>query len=84
MVLTTMACAATAFGSRFRVYTIVTIALVLVFGAWSGMEAPRIEAGLTTPWLGVKERMFWYAYQLWFAVLGVTLIRQRAPDGEAR
>ncbi len=75
MVLAAMGIAGTAFGSRFRLYTVATIALVLVFGAWSGMDAPRIEAGLATPWSGVKERIFWYAYQSWFAVLAVTLLR---------
>ncbi len=75
MVLAAMGFAGTAFGRRFRLYTVATIALVLAFGAWSGMEAPRIEAGLATPWAGVKERIFWYAYQLWFAVLALTLLR---------
>ena len=75
MVMATMGIAATVFGSRFRLYTIATIALVLAFGAWSGMDVPRIEAGLATPWAGVKERIFWYAYQWWFAVLALTLLR---------
>lgn len=81
--LAAMGFAATAFGRRFRLYTIATITLMLVFGAWSGMEAPRIAAGLPTPWVGVKERIFWYAYQLWFAVLALTLLRQRTGDREA-
>jgi len=72
-----MVMAATAFGGSFRVYTITTIVLMLAFGAWSAMEAPRIEAGLATPWVGVKERIFWYAYQLWFIVLALTLLRER-------
>lgn len=76
MVLAAMGIASTAFGRRFRVYTLATIALVLLFGASSGMDAPRIEAGLATPWAGVKERIFWYAYQLWFAVLALTLLRE--------
>jgi hypothetical membrane protein len=76
MVFVAMGFAATVFGSRFRLYTIVTIAVMLTFGAWSGMEAPRIEAGLATPWMGVKERIFWYTYQTWFAVLALTLLRE--------
>lgn len=82
MVLAAMGFASTAFGSRFRLYTIATIALVLVFGAWSGMEAPRIEAGLATPWVGVKERIFWYTYQFWFAVLALTLLHQGTGERE--
>jgi hypothetical membrane protein len=80
-----MVLAATALGRCFRLYTITTIVLMLAFAAWSGMEAPRIEAGLATPWVGVKERIFWYAYQLWFMVLAFTLLGERAPrSGELR
>ncbi len=82
MVFGAMGFAATVFNRRFHLYTIATIAVVLVFGAWSGMEAPRLEAGLATPWLGVKERTFWYAYQLWFMVLAFTLLRERNSAGE--
>ncbi len=82
MVFGAMGFAATAFNRPFYLYTIATIAVVLVFGAWSGMEAPRLEAGLATPWLGVKERTFWYAYQLWFMVLAFTLLRERNSPGE--
>ena len=83
MVFGAMGFAATAFSRRFHVYTIATIAVVLVFGAWSGIEAPRIKAGLATPWLGVKERIFWYAYQLWFMVLAFTVLRERTGAGHA-
>jgi len=82
LVVTAMAIAAAAFGRRFRIYTIATIILIFAFGAWSGMDAPRLEAGLATPWLGVKERIFWYAYQLWFLVLAVKLLPP--PSGIAR
>ena len=81
MVVTAMGFAAADLDSRFRFYTIATVAIMLVFGAWSGVDAPRIEAGLATPWVGVKERIFWYAYQLWFLVLALRL-RTHRPAGE--
>jgi hypothetical membrane protein len=84
MIAAAIGFAATAFGRWFRFYSLATIVVMLAFGAWSGMEAPRIEAGLATPWVGVKERIFWYAYQLWFIVLALTLLRQRAGDREPR
>jgi hypothetical membrane protein len=84
MLVAAMVFAATAFGRRFQVYTVTTIVLMLAFGAWSGMEAPRIEAGLATPWVGVKERVFWYGYQLWFIVLALTLLGERAGVREPR
>jgi hypothetical membrane protein len=77
MTFTAMGIAATVFGTRFRVYTIATIVLSLWFGAWAGLEFPRVEQGLATPWLGVKERIFWYGYQSWFIVLALTVLRQR-------
>lgn len=75
MVFASMGIAATALGRRFRVYTLVAIAVVLGFGAWSTSEVPRVEQGLATPWLGVKERIFWYGYQSWYAVLALALLR---------
>lgn len=80
LVLAAMGFAAAALGRRFRLYTIASIVVVVAFGAWSGMDAPAVEAGLPTPWLGVKERIFWYAYQLWFLVLAVTLLRERGAS----
>lgn len=82
MVLAAMGFAAAALGRRFRFYTVVTLALMLGFGAWSGSQSPRVEAGLDTPWLGVQERIFWYAYQLWFLVLAITLFREGAAPRE--
>jgi hypothetical membrane protein len=76
-----MGFAAASLGRGFRRYTIITMVLVLLFGAWSGMDAPDVEAGLATPWLGVKERIFWYTYQLWFAVLALRLLRWRPAGG---
>lgn len=79
MVVTAMGFAGADLDSRFRFYTIATVAIMLAFGAWSGVDAPRIEAGLATPWVGVKERIFWYAYQLWFMVLALRLRARSSP-----
>ena len=51
-----MGLAATTLGRRFRVYTIATLVLILVFGAWTGVKSPGIEAGLPTPWLGAIDK----------------------------
>jgi hypothetical membrane protein len=71
-----MGIAAAALGQRFRRYTVVTIVLCVVFGAWSLVAIPQIDLGLATPWLGLKERVFWYGHQSWFAVLALTLLRR--------
>lgn len=80
IVFSAMGFAAAALGRRFRIYTIATLLLILAFGAWTGAWSSGIEAGLPTPWLGVVERVWWYAYQLWFAVLAWTLLRETAAQ----
>jgi hypothetical membrane protein len=74
LIFTAMGIAATVFGPRFRVYTIATIAVSVGLAWWSLSDAPLIEQGLATPWVGVKERIFWYAYQAWFVALAVRLL----------
>lgn len=68
--------AAAALGRRLAVYTLSTVVVVLVFGGWAGMASARIEAGLPTPWVGVIERVCWYAYEIWFAVLALRLLSE--------
>jgi hypothetical protein len=70
--------AATAFGRRFRVYSIATLVILVAFGALTGIDGPRIAANLPTPWIGVTERINVGAYLLWVAVLAVALLR--APE----
>ncbi len=62
-------------GKRFRIYSFVTIAALLVFGGLTALQAPRLEAGQSTPWMGFTERINIYATMLWFTLLSVMLIR---------
>lgn len=43
--------------------------------------ATRIRAWPLLPIF--KERIFWYAYQFWFAVLALTLLRERSRNAAA-
>ena len=79
LILTSIGIAATCFGRQFRWYSIGTVVILLAFGAWTGMDGPRIAQGLSTPWVGVKERISVYSYQLWFLALAVTLLRRPVP-----
>jgi hypothetical protein len=65
--------AAAGSGRAFRIYSIVTVLLILGGAAFSGMQIPRIEAGLPTPGLGLFERLNIYAMLLWVAVFALTL-----------
>jgi len=67
--------ATTAFGKRFRLYTIGTLLAVLVFGALTGPQAAAMAAGQPTPWLGLTERSNIYSFMLWVVVLAITLLR---------
>lgn len=68
---------AAADGTRFKCYSIATILILVLCGAWAFLDAPRIEANLPTPWVGVRERINIYGYMLWMAVLAVALLRVR-------
>jgi hypothetical protein len=64
-----------AFGRRFRLYSIATMVILVVFGALTGLDGPRIAANLPTPWVGVWERINIGAFLLWVTVLAIALIR---------
>lgn len=64
-------------GKWFRLYSIVTIIILILFGVLTFMEAPRLEAQLPTPWFGIKERMNIYTSHLWVMVLAISLLRAR-------
>lgn len=64
---------AAALGPRFRVYSIVSLFTLLVFGVLTFMEAPRVDANLPTPWIGVWERVNLGVFLLWVIVLAVAL-----------
>lgn len=68
-----------AFDRRFRLYSIVTIVIVLVFGALAGSDGPRIAANLPTPWAGIMERISIFTWLLWAAALAIALLRAQ-PD----
>jgi Protein of unknown function (DUF998) len=70
--------ASTAFGKRFRVYSIATILALVVTGGLTATQASRVEANLPTPWAGVAERITIGSYLLWQVVLAIALLRMQA------
>ena len=66
---------ATAFGKRFRLYSIVTIVVLLGFGGLTFLEAPRLQMNLPTPWIGLWERINISVFLLWVVMLGAVLWR---------
>jgi len=66
---------ATAFGRRFRVYSIASVVVLLAFGGLTFLEAPHLEANLPTPWIGLWERINISVFLLWVVVLATMLWR---------
>jgi hypothetical protein len=62
-------------GRGFRLYSILSILIMMAFGAWTGTQAPQVEAQLPTPWLGVIERISVYSPMLWILVLATLSLR---------
>jgi hypothetical protein len=75
---------AAAFGNLFRLYSIVTIIVLLVSGALTATDAPRVAANEPTPWLGVKERIELFSAMLWISVLSIVLLREEKRAGAFR
>jgi hypothetical protein len=65
----------TLLGKRFQYYSYATIAILLMFGALTSLQAGRIATNEPTPWVGIEERMNSYGIMLWVAVLAVGLLR---------
>ena len=62
-----------AFNNWFRIYSIVSMLMFVVFGTLTGIDAPRIAENLPTPWLGVWERINIGVFLLWVIVLAIVL-----------
>jgi Protein of unknown function (DUF998) len=73
---------AAAFGKRFRLYSIATIVVLLVFGGLTFLEAPRLQANLPTPWIGLWEPINISVFLLWVVMLGAVRWRTGTPQGE--
>ena len=58
----------------FRIYSYLTIFILVVGGFWASLDAPLIEANLPTPWLGLKERLNIYGYMVWVAIFAYVLL----------
>lgn len=75
-----MAFGAAARGRAFRVFSIITILVILGFGAGTAVLSQNLATGEPTRWLGVVERIMLGAWLLWMTVLAVELFRgKREP-----
>ena len=77
LILLAIGFASTAFGKRFRLYSMGTILVLVVAGVVTATQASRVEANLPTPWTGVTERISIGGYLAWQVVLAIALLRQQ-------
>lgn len=75
-----MGSAAGALGKRFQYFTAASIAVILVFGMLTELQAPQLGQNLPTPGIGVVERINIGAFLLWIAVLALELWPRGRPS----
>jgi hypothetical protein len=80
-ILLSMGFGAFLLGKRFRVYSFITIAILILFGILTSLQAPQLEAGQSTPWMGLTERINIYSTMLWFAVFSMAHLRKEKLSG---
>src|SRR5215204_1013844 len=74
LTLVAMGFGAFAFGKRFRMYSFVTLLIIIVMGAPTIPYASRLAAGEPTAGFGLVERVLIYSSLVWVAVLAVALL----------
>ena len=77
LIVGTVGVGAAALGKWFRIYSILTLTVVLACGGLTGRLSAGITGGEATPWLGLVERTSIGAWLVWLAVLAITLLREQ-------
>jgi hypothetical protein len=72
--LLAMGFGATLLGKRFRYYSYATIAILIVFGVLTSLQATKMVADEPTPLMGLTERINIYATMVWVTVLAIGLL----------
>jgi hypothetical membrane protein len=72
--LVAMGFGATLLGKGFRYYSYATIAILIVFGVLTSLQAGKMVADEPTPWMGLTERINIYATMLWVVALAIGLL----------
>jgi len=73
---------AAALGRKFRIFSIITLLILIVAGILTSIDGPKIEANLPTPFIGVWERINIGVYMLWVVVLAIILLRRQTRQSQ--
>jgi hypothetical protein len=68
--------AAVAFGLWFRLYSMITIVVIIGCGVLTSALSPNLQDGTPTPWMGLYERISIGAWLVWMTVLAVILLNE--------
>jgi hypothetical protein len=66
-----------AHGRRFRIFSLLMIAAILASGSVMATQSSRVAAGLTTPGVGLFERVSFYGPSVWILVLATEFLRRQ-------
>jgi hypothetical protein len=61
---------------RFKLFSFITIAIVIIFGLLTSSQIPQLAAGQDTPWMGLTERVNIYLTMLWFGIFSIGLAKK--------
>jgi hypothetical protein len=75
LIVVAMSSSATAAGRRFFAYSIISMAVMLLFGALTGSAGAAMAEDLPTPWIGIAERISIFTFLAWIATFAAVLMR---------
>ena len=61
---------------NFKLYSALTIAILILFGAWMTSDLLVISTGLPIPWYGIKERINIYGFMIWVFIFSLLYIKK--------
>ncbi len=70
-----MGFAAAASGKPFRIYSVVTFVILMIFGVLTSLDAPKLAINQPTPFVGVWERINIGLFLVWIIVLALNLLK---------
>lgn len=79
IMIATLVMGAAGTGRGFRIYTILTLLALAVFGGLTGTQASLVAKDLPTPYAGLWERINIGVFLLWVVALAVRMLRHGTP-----
>lgn len=65
-------------GTKFRIYSVITVLAMVGFSSLTATQGPAVAANEPTPLIGVWERLGMAAYFIWIPILALRILRERS------